>query len=98
MLRRAIEVGSNQFGMCMFTEETSYQFTQYGCMLEIKTSHFTQDGRAVVTSCGGRRFKVLNSSIKDGYNVAKVEWIKDIKLTSEIEIAGKILNQNNLII
>lgn len=90
MLRRAIEVGSNEFGMCMFTEETPYQFTEYGCMLEIKTSHFTHDGRAVVSTCGGRRFKVLNSSIKDGYNVAKVEWVRDKRLSSETEIAGKV--------
>ncbi|CAF0856355.1 unnamed protein product [Brachionus calyciflorus] len=80
MLRRAIETGSKQFGMCMYSEKTPYHYTEYGCMLEIKNCQFIRDGRAVVSTIGGRRFKVLSSSTKDGYIVAKVEWVKDVAI------------------
>ena len=85
MLRRAIETGTKQFGMCMYSEKTPYHYTEYGCMLEIKSYQFIRDGRAVVTSTGGKRFKVISSSTKDGYNVAKVEWVKDVKVENESE-------------
>ena len=91
MLRRAIESGSKQFGMCMYSEKTPYRFTEYGCMLEIRSHQFTRDGRAVVATIGGRRFKVLNSSTKDGYTVAQVEWVKDIRVENEQEKAGMYL-------
>ena len=60
-------------------------------MLEIRTHQFTRDGRAVVATIGGRRFKVLNSSTKDGYTVAQVEWVKDIRVENEQEKAGMYL-------
>jgi Lon protease-like protein len=88
MLRRAIESGSKQFGMCMYSDKTPYRFTEYGCMLEIRSHQFTRDGRAIVATIGGRRFKVLNSSTKDGYTVAQVEWVKDIRVENEKEKAG----------
>ena len=72
MLRRAIESGSKQFGMCMYSDRTPYRFTEYGCMLEIQNYQFTRDGRAIVATVGGRRFKVVSTSMRDGYNVAKV--------------------------
>ena len=89
MLRRAIETGTNQFGMCMYTESTSYRYTEYGCMLEIRDYQFIRDGRAIVASVGGRRFKVITPSAKDGYNMAHVEWIADERVEDEQEKAGK---------
>jgi Lon protease-like protein len=89
MLRRAIETGKKQFGMAMYSERTPYRFSEYGCMLEIQTYQFTRDGRSIVTTIGGRRFRVLKSGTKDGYNVAKVEWVKDIKVEDEAEKLGK---------
>lgn len=88
MLRRAIETGRKQFGMCMYSERTPYHYTEYGCMLEIQTYQFTRDGRSIVTTVGGRRFRVLKSGTKDGYNVAKVEWVKDVRVEDEHEKSG----------
>jgi Lon protease-like protein len=88
MLRRAIETETKQFGMCMYSEKTPYHYTEYGCMLEIKTCQFIRDGRAVVSTVGGRRFKVIRSSTKDGYNVAQVEWVKDVKVEKEVDKIG----------
>lgn len=89
MLRRAIEAGSNQFGMCMYGESTPYHFTEYGCMVEIQNYQFTRDGRAVVATVGGRRFKVIKVNNKDGYYVAKVAWVVDKRVEDEAEKAGK---------
>jgi hypothetical protein len=79
MLRRAIESGSKQFGMCMYSDMTPYLYTEYGCMLEIRNYQFTKDGRAVVATTGGRRFKVVHAYMKDGYNVAQIQWVTDIR-------------------
>ncbi len=85
MLRRAIESESRRFGMCMYSERTPYHFTEYGCMLEIRDYQFTRDGRAILNTVGGRRFKVCDSSTRDGYSVARVEWITDEKCQTEEE-------------
>jgi len=86
MLRRAIETGSKQFGMCMYSEITPYHYTEYGCMLEIRNYQFTRDGRAVVATVGGRRFKVIKAYMKDGYNVAQIEWVNDVREVDEESI------------
>lgn len=90
MLRRAIESGSNEFGMCMYSERTPFHFTEYGCMLEIRNYQFTRDGRAIVATIGGKRFKAVKSSTKDGYHVAQIEWIKDIRVEDPREKEGSI--------
>jgi Lon protease-like protein len=88
MLRRSIETDSKQFGMCMYSEGTPYNFTEYGCLLNIQSYQFSRDGRAVVATVGGRRFKVLSVKTKDGYNVAKVEWVLDKRIENEQEKNG----------
>lgn len=85
MLRRAIETDTRQFGMCMYGESTPYRFTEYGCMLEIRNYQFTRDGRAVVATVGGRRFRVMKVSNKDGYYVAKIQWVSDKRVEDEQE-------------
>jgi Lon protease-like protein len=88
MLRRVMENETRRFGMCMYSELTPYHYTEYGCMLDIQSHQFTRDGRAVLSSVGGQRFKVVNSSIRDGYNVAQVEWIKDVRVETDEGISG----------
>ena len=85
MIRRAIESGANHFGMCMYSEKTAYYYTEYGCLLDISNYQFIRDGRAMVTSVGARRFRVLSSANKDGYSVARVEWIADVRVTDDDE-------------
>lgn len=93
MIRRAIESGHSQFGMCSYTESTSWryaeyaEYAEYGCLLKIRTSQFTMDGRAIVDTVGARRFKVIDDKMKDGYHVATVEWIKDEIVEDEGEKA-----------
>jgi Lon protease-like protein len=38
---------------------------------------YTQDGRSVVDTIGQRRFRVIERGMRDGYNTARVELIRD---------------------
>ena len=62
-------------------------FADYGCMLEIRDVQYFPDGRSVVDTVGGRRFKVLSRSTRDGYNTAKVEFLRDVP-TPPLQIPG----------
>ena len=46
-------------------------------MLEIRDIQYFDDGRSVVDTVGGRRFKVLQRGSKDGYSTATVEFLQD---------------------
>ena len=54
--RRAMEAGTREFGMCTNSQEKA--FSDYGTMLEIRDIQYFPDGRSVVDTMGGRRFKV----------------------------------------
>lgn len=60
-------------------------------MLKIKNVQLLDDGRSLLDTVGDRRFKVLERSFKDGYNTAKVSFLKDDPVESN-ERAGKILS------
>ncbi|XP_043348083.1 LON peptidase N-terminal domain and RING finger protein 3 isoform X2 [Dermochelys coriacea] len=77
MIRRCMETGTKQFGMCI--GDPIKGFADYGCILEIRNVEFFADGRSVVDSIGKRRFKVVEHSQRDGYNTADIEYIEDQK-------------------
>ncbi len=52
-------------------------------MLEIRDIHVFRDGRSVIDTRGRRRFRVLERRIRDGYNVASVEFLKDVPVPKE---------------
>ncbi|XP_050998383.1 LON peptidase N-terminal domain and RING finger protein 3 isoform X2 [Acomys russatus] len=81
MIRRCIETGTKQFGMCL--GDPVKGFAEYGCILEIRNVQFFADGRSVVDSVGKRRFKVLHQGQRDGYNTADIEYIEDQKVQGE---------------
>jgi len=76
MIRRTMEAGTREFGMC--TNSSDKPFSDYGTMLEIRDIQFFPDGRSVVDTMGGRRFRVLSRSSKDGYQTAEVEFLHDL--------------------
>ena len=51
-----MEAGTREFGMCTNSQEKA--FSDYGTMLEIRDIQYFPDGRSVVDTMGGRRFKV----------------------------------------
>jgi Lon protease-like protein len=52
-------------------------FADCGTLLFIRGLVFTQDGRSIVDTIGQRRFRVIERGMRDGYNTAKVELIRD---------------------
>ncbi|KAL0963694.1 hypothetical protein UPYG_G00309670 [Umbra pygmaea] len=81
MIRRSMETGTKQFGMCVADELKG--FADYGCMLEVRDVKFFPDGRSVVDTIGVSRFKVLSHGQRDGYNTAKIEYMEDKKVDGE---------------
>ncbi|XP_067853402.1 LON peptidase N-terminal domain and RING finger protein 3-like [Heptranchias perlo] len=81
MIRRCMESGNKQFGMCL--SDPVKGFAGYGCMLEIRSVELFSDGRSVVDSIGRQRFKVLRHSEKDGYSTADIEYLEDEKVEGE---------------
>ncbi|XP_051259937.1 LON peptidase N-terminal domain and RING finger protein 2 [Dicentrarchus labrax] len=81
MIRRSMETGTKQFGMCIADELKG--FADYGCMLQVRDVKFFPDGRSVVDTIGVSRFKVLTHGQRDGYNTAKIEYLEDKKVEAE---------------
>lgn len=52
-------------------------------MLEVRDIQFFPDGRSIVDTMGGRRFKVIERGVMDGYNTAKVEFLEDEKVPED---------------
>ena len=88
MMRRCIELGSRQFGMCLgSTDPQKGPFAEYGTMLHIGHVQYLPDGRSVIHTVGGRRFHVVSHSMMDGYPIAKVKWIRDTADTEPESLA-----------
>ncbi|XP_037543029.1 LON peptidase N-terminal domain and RING finger protein 2 [Nematolebias whitei] len=81
MIRRSMETGTKQFGMCIADELKG--FADFGCMLQVRDVKFFPDGRSVVDTIGVSRFKVLKHGQRDGYHTAKIEYLEDKKVDGE---------------
>ncbi|KAL1021963.1 hypothetical protein UPYG_G00020520 [Umbra pygmaea] len=81
MIRRSMETGTKQFGMCIADNEKG--FADYGCMLELKEVKFYPDGGLVVSTVGLSRFKVVSHGHRDGYNTAQIEHLEDQTVEGE---------------
>lgn len=85
MIRRCIESGSRQFGMCTQSPDANHPFATTGTMLKISDVAYLPDGRSLINTEGAQRFEVLSFGVKDGYNVAKVRYLVDENVDSEEE-------------
>lgn len=63
--------------MCVGSDDPNKNFADYGTMLNIQAVNFLPDGRSIVHTVGGRRFRVISRSMFDGYHTATVEWLQD---------------------
>ncbi|XP_062303303.1 LON peptidase N-terminal domain and RING finger protein 2 [Osmerus eperlanus] len=89
MVRRSMETGTRQFGMCIADDLKG--FADYGCMLEVKDVKAFPDGRSVVDTVGVSRFRVLSHGQRDGYSTAKIELLEDKKVEgAELEKLQKL--------
>jgi len=92
MVRRAMESGTREFGMSCKIDENA--FADYGTMLEIRDVQYFADGRSVIDTVGGRRFKVISRDTKDGYDTATVEFFQDdCPSENEVEDLKKLHDQ-----
>lgn len=61
------------------------RFVDFGCMLQIRSVHFLPDGRSVVDTIGGKRFRVLSRGMRDGYCIANIKYLEDMKVCTSDE-------------
>ncbi|KAM3831746.1 LON peptidase N-terminal domain and RING finger protein 1 isoform 2-T2 [Vipera latastei] len=94
MIRRSIETGTKQFGMCVHDPQNG--FADYGCMLYIRNLDYLPDGRSVVDTIGLNRFRVIRRGMKDGYCTADIEDLEDIKVKDEGEMR-KLQELHNIV-
>uniref|UniRef100_A0A3B3QVW4 LON peptidase N-terminal domain and ring finger 1 n=1 Tax=Paramormyrops kingsleyae TaxID=1676925 RepID=A0A3B3QVW4_9TELE len=85
MVRRCMETGTRQFAMCLNDAQKGY--VDYGCMLHIRSVHFLPDGRSVVDAVGRSRFRVLSRSMRDGYCIADIKYLEDVKVQNGPELS-----------
>lgn len=57
-------------------------------MLIIRSVHFLPDGRSVVDTVGGKRFRVLSRGMKDGYSIADIEHLEDTRVRLALAPSG----------
>ena len=91
MIRRAVESGDGKFAMMMYNHNPrrsqgqvgQNHFMQYGTLLKIQRIEMFPDGRSLIETIGLHRIRVLESSMRDGYYVGRVQRIDDIPLPEE---------------
>ena len=81
-----------------------FRFSDFGTMLEIRGIQYFEDGQSVLDTVGGRRFKVLERDVRDGYQTANVEFLEDaipadsdveeLQVNSKVEMDGLEMDLN----
>lgn len=59
------------------------KFVQCGTLLEVRDAVNLEDGRFILTTVGVRRFKVVSRSEQDGYDTARINYMKDNDVPTE---------------
>lgn len=77
LVRWALESGTLHFGMCAHNAAEPQRYNSVGTLALIRRVRMLPDGRSVLTCEGGRRFEVVERSMRDGYEVARVRWLED---------------------
>ena len=96
MIRRAVDSGGRKFGMPMYNQTQAPQgqlgqvhYMQYGTVLDISRLEMFPDGRSLIETKGVSRFKILGTTMRDGYLVAKIQRIEDVSLPEEEAIEAR---------
>ncbi|RMD42021.1 hypothetical protein DV735_g3121, partial [Chaetothyriales sp. CBS 134920] len=96
MTRRVLDNGTRKFGMVMINRNRRPQgdlghihFMQYGTLVHIEHAEMLGDGRFMLETRGTSRFRVLETSELDGYNVGKIERVDDLPIAQEEAIEAR---------
>lgn len=76
LTRRCLLTKSKQFAM-VGRHSDSHEKLTCGTILEIKDAVTLEDGRFILSTIGIRRFQIIDTVQKDGYDSAKIEYITD---------------------
>ncbi|KAJ8971411.1 hypothetical protein NQ314_000721 [Rhamnusium bicolor] len=82
LARRCLQSPTKRFAMAS-KESNCDKFVLCGTILEVKDAVSLEDGRFILTTVGVRRFKVISKGEHDGYDTAKVQYIKDSVVPAE---------------
>lgn len=78
-----------------------FRYAEFGTMLEIRDRVLLKDGCSILSTVGGRRFRVLSGGEKDGYDTAQVEFLRDSPIQPEqllnlLELHDKVIELETL--
>lgn len=65
------------------TSATTKRYSDFGTVLNIRDCVLLADGRSILSTVGGRRFRVVKRKERDGYDTAKVQYIYDDPVAKE---------------
>ncbi|RZB39937.1 LON peptidase N-terminal domain and RING finger protein 2, partial [Asbolus verrucosus] len=82
LVRRCLLSPTRRFAMAA-KEGSEEKFVSYGTVLEVKDAVHLEDGSFILTTVGVRRFKVIARGEQDGYDIAKIQVIKDTAVASD---------------
>ncbi|TKA51637.1 hypothetical protein B0A53_05514 [Rhodotorula sp. CCFEE 5036] len=97
MIRRVLETPDRSFGMLLPVRNASTPdaVNEYGTMLRITSCQMLEDGRLILETIGTYRFRLLERTMVDGYNVGRVERVDDVSPEQEAELEAAALAQND---
>ncbi|KPV72421.1 uncharacterized protein RHOBADRAFT_39448 [Rhodotorula graminis WP1] len=79
MIRRALETPDKSFGMVLPVRNGGADaVNEFGTMLRITSCQMLDDGRLILETIGTHRFRLVERSVVDGYNVGKIERVDDV--------------------
>uniref|UniRef100_A0A6M2DZL5 Putative e3 ubiquitin ligase n=1 Tax=Xenopsylla cheopis TaxID=163159 RepID=A0A6M2DZL5_XENCH len=90
MVRRCIESGSRRFGIASCLDDprlgSRSKLADFGTLLEVRDYVLLSNGSSILTAIGSKRFRIVERDEKDGYDLARVEFIKDEPVTRKKEL------------
>ncbi|XP_021206017.1 uncharacterized protein LOC101735755 isoform X2 [Bombyx mori] len=84
MVRRVLESETRKFGMVAC--ERNGGGSEYGTILQVCDCIHMEDGRSILSTVGVSRFRVLETGVRDGYDIARVQVITDLIPEDSIQI------------
>jgi Lon protease-like protein len=91
MIRRCIENGSRKFGMVTYKSPQELRllppgaphWQEYGTVLYVENVHMMADGRSLLETKGLYKFRLLDTSMLDGYLTGRVQRVDDVSVPEE---------------
>ncbi|RMZ91129.1 hypothetical protein DV736_g1638, partial [Chaetothyriales sp. CBS 134916] len=91
-----LDNGTRKFGMIMYNMHRQPQgdlgqidFMQYGTLVHIERIEMLADGRFMLETRGSSRFRVMETSVLDGYSIGRIQRIDDMPIAEEEAIEAR---------